>query len=342
MSTTGPTNNIISTSTTSPTINTKFTSTTSPTVNSKSTSTTSPIINTKSMSVTSPTINTKSTSTTSLTVNTKSTSTTSPTVNTKSKSTTSPIVNIKSTSTTSPTVNTKSTSTTGPTINTKSTSTTSPTVSSKSTSTTGPTVNTKSTSTTSPTVNTTLFTNITTSSSTTKETEKAEDVILEIAFSLVKLRYAFSNPPPVKFNSNGWPDKDVYDPVLDKCFGKNFIHTHRQLLARYYAERLCLGIKKVTALPDYFYTSTRTILSPSILGTRLIDGGTNEEFQTPLQLDDSGSAKLALDIETNLHDYSHKLFAYMMHPYTIGYPPSILVGACAGIGDGIIKSMIYF
>ncbi|CAG8704901.1 23813_t:CDS:2 [Cetraspora pellucida] len=259
---------------------------------------------------------------------------------------------------------------------------------------------TSNTSTTSPIVNTTF------NNSTTEETE---DVILKLALSLTKLRYIFRNPPPAKINPNGWPDKDVYDPALDKMFwwrndpvlnefhehwhivmmtvtdsiprnreGENFIYTHRHLLARYDAERLCLDIEKVKALTDYvtpvpepFYPhpylvedwndekvpfparpanqsfhdivevvdgklKTWTIVEMERLRVSVIewiDGGTNDEYPTPLQLTDSDTAKLALDVETNLHNYGHELFSYMMHPYTIGYPPSVLVGARAGIRD---------
>ncbi|CAG8524317.1 12130_t:CDS:2 [Racocetra fulgida] len=231
------------------------------------------------------------------------------------------------------------TSTKSPTINTTSTSTKSPTVNTKSTSTKSPTVNTKSTSTTSPIVNTT-------SSSTTKETEEAEDVILEIAFSLAKLRYIFPNPPPVKFNSNGWPDKDVYDPALDEMFWwrndpvLNEFHEHWHIVMMTVTDSIP---RNREALPDYFtpipepfyphpflvqdwydekvhFPARPANQSFRDIGRVIewIDGGTNEEFQTPLKLDDSGSATLALDIETNLHNYGHEF---------------VLVGARAGIRD---------
>ncbi|KAF0546110.1 Di-copper centre-containing protein [Gigaspora margarita] len=108
-----------------------------------------------------------------------------------------------------------------------------------------------------------------------------EDASESIESQLARLNHIIKNPPPAKLNPNGWPDKDVYDPELDKIFwwrndhvlnefhehwhlvivrgddntrknrdGEIFIHTHRQLLARYDADRLCVGLEKVTPLPD--------------------------------------------------------------------------------------------
>ncbi|RIB15178.1 hypothetical protein C2G38_2247804 [Gigaspora rosea] len=114
-------------------------------------------------------------------------------------------------------------------------------------------------------------------------TEGANESLAKLkALQLAKLKYVVKIPPPPKLNLNGWPDKDVYDPELDKMFwwrndpvlnefhehwhfintggndntrrnrdGEIFIHMHRQILARYDADRLCVGLEKVKALPDF-------------------------------------------------------------------------------------------
>ncbi|RIB02612.1 Hemocyanin, ig-like domain-containing protein [Gigaspora rosea] len=103
--------------------------------------------------------------------------------------------------------------------------------------------------------------NLASRTSTTNTT--TEDANESIALQLARLKSIIKDPPPAKLNPNGWPDKDVYDPELDKIFwwrndhvlnefheywhlvivrgddntrknrdGEIFIHTHRQLLAR--------------------------------------------------------------------------------------------------------------
>ncbi|CAG8756772.1 24213_t:CDS:2 [Gigaspora margarita] len=257
-------------------------------------------------------------------------------------------------------------------------------------------------------INLTPSNSTTNSTVSTSNTTSTKDVIEFIALQLSKYRYIFPNPPPAKLNQNGWPDKDVYNPELDKMFwwrndpvlnefhehwhlvmekveddprdrgGENFIYTHRQFLARYDADRLCVGMEKVVALPDYvtpipdaFYPhpylvqdwrgekahftarpanqtfhdiveiadgefSIYTVSGLEEERKSLIewiDGGTNDKHPNPLKLVDSDASVLGHDLEVKLHNDGHQLLAYIMHPYTVGYPPSVLVGARAGLRD---------
>ncbi|CAG8446558.1 17457_t:CDS:2 [Dentiscutata erythropus] len=269
---------------------------------------------------------------------------------------------------------------------------------------------------TSNTISTTSTTNtdaqnLTNTSNTISTTNTTNIDALElIAIELARYRYIVQNPQPAKLNLDGWPDKDVYDPESDKIYwwrndptlnqfhehwhivmasdednprdrdGENFINTHRQLLARYDADRLCAGLEKVKALPDYvtpipepFYAhpfllqdwndekvhypsrpanialhdiveiadGKTNVFTVAELETELqlliewIDGGTNDEHPDPLKRVDSEANTLGIDMELNLHNNGHRLLSYIMHPYTIGYPPSVLVGARGGIRDPV-------
>ncbi|CAG8468876.1 11206_t:CDS:2 [Acaulospora colombiana] len=55
----------------------------------------------------------------------------------------------------------------------------------------------------------------------------------------------------------------------------------------------------------------------------------------PVQLgwNDSEANNLGSEIESILHNLGHEILGFLMHPYTIGYPPSVLVGARAGLRD---------
>ncbi|CAG8739688.1 7377_t:CDS:2 [Gigaspora margarita] len=92
----------------------------------------------------------------------------------------------------------------------------------------------------------------------------SESIVLQLA----KLKYIFKNPPPPKLNPNGWPDKEVYDPELDKMFWwrndpvLNEFHEIWHVVIPevddkdrggegYDADRLCVGLEKVTALSDF-------------------------------------------------------------------------------------------
>ncbi|CAG8447547.1 3403_t:CDS:10 [Dentiscutata erythropus] len=64
-----------------------------------------------------------------------------------------------------------------------------------------------------------------------------------------------------------------------------------------------------------------------------IDGYTDSEHPVSLELKDEDATKLGSEIELILHNIGHSMLGYMMHPYSIGYAPSVLVGARAGTRD---------
>ncbi|GBC10125.1 hypothetical protein RclHR1_09360003 [Rhizophagus clarus] len=113
----------------------------------------------------------------------------------------------------------------------------------------------------------------------------------------------FKDPPQVKLMADGWPDKDIYDPAKDKMYwwrndpvlnqhhehwhitmpsgvyngtskdreGENFIYMHRHMLARYDADRWCLGIPPVNPLVDYVHPIPEAFYPPPFL-SQSMDG----------------------------------------------------------------------
>ncbi|CAB4416789.1 unnamed protein product [Rhizophagus irregularis] len=113
----------------------------------------------------------------------------------------------------------------------------------------------------------------------------------------------FKDPPQVKIMADGWPDKNIYDPARDKMFwwrndpvlnqhhehwhivmpsgvyngtskdreGENFIYMHRHMLARYDANRWCLGMPLVDPLIDYVHPIPEAFYPPPFL-SQSIDG----------------------------------------------------------------------
>ncbi|POG59836.1 hypothetical protein GLOIN_2v1884737 [Rhizophagus irregularis DAOM 181602=DAOM 197198] len=120
-----------------------------------------------------------------------------------------------------------------------------------------------------------------------------------------KLNYKelFKDPPQAKIMADGWPDKNIYDPAKDKMFwwrndpvlnqyhehwhlvmpsgeyngttkdreGENFIYMHRYMLARYDANRWCLGMPLVDPLNDYVHPIPEAFYPPPFL-SQPIDG----------------------------------------------------------------------
>ncbi|PKY28325.1 Di-copper centre-containing protein [Rhizophagus irregularis] len=120
-----------------------------------------------------------------------------------------------------------------------------------------------------------------------------------------KLNYKelFQDPPQAKIMADGWPDKNIYDPAKDKMFwwrndpvlnqyhehwhlvmpsgeyngttkdreGENFIYMHRYMLARYDANRWCLGMPLVDPLDDYVHPIPEAFRPPPFL-SQPIDG----------------------------------------------------------------------
>ncbi|CAG8521935.1 10701_t:CDS:2, partial [Scutellospora calospora] len=64
-----------------------------------------------------------------------------------------------------------------------------------------------------------------------------------------------------------------------------------------------------------------------------LDGETNSEYPDKLQFVDSEANLLGQEIEQGLHNVGHMMLSYIMHPYAVGYAPSVLVGARAGTRD---------
>ncbi|CAG8734399.1 2731_t:CDS:2, partial [Funneliformis mosseae] len=64
-----------------------------------------------------------------------------------------------------------------------------------------------------------------------------------------------------------------------------------------------------------------------------IDGKTDLHHPYRLNLTDDEATKVGSDIEIVLHNIGHNMLGYIMHPYTINAPPSVLVGARAGTRD---------
>ncbi|CAI2183907.1 18324_t:CDS:2 [Funneliformis geosporum] len=64
-----------------------------------------------------------------------------------------------------------------------------------------------------------------------------------------------------------------------------------------------------------------------------IDGKTDLIHPYRLNLTDEEATKVGSDIEVVLHNIGHNMLGYIMHPYTINAPPSVLVGARAGTRD---------
>ncbi|KAF0490784.1 Di-copper centre-containing protein [Gigaspora margarita] len=64
-----------------------------------------------------------------------------------------------------------------------------------------------------------------------------------------------------------------------------------------------------------------------------IDGITDTDHPIALALKDEEATTLGSEIELILHNIGHAMLGYIMHPYSIGYAPSVLVGARAGTRD---------